>query len=538
MRVFQSVSGRATIGLALVLAMMCCLTAVAIHRVHVLEKTLGESLSGPLDDRSQAVLHQFTPLMMALTGCAVLLGMMIMIMVRRQLRPLQRVRTQAEALAKGEPLPPVATKRSDEIGELAVAINEVAKSLSLRADVAAAVAHGDLRPEIVLSSEHDRLGLSLRDMVYGLRTRITTLDEQARSVAASSSDITDAARALSDGASQQAASLEEIGASMGEIEAAAQRASQAATEADQRGARAAASGQGGLEKLGDLKVAMAEISSVTGNISGILTTIEGIAFQTNLLALNAAVEAARAGRHGKGFAVVADEVRALAGRSGKAAQESAELIAQTTERVHRGVAATNAVAEALQGIAQEVAETASLVANIAQAAQDQSVSVSQVREGLTQVEQVTQSNTAQSEQTAASAAELSRTAHALAKLVGNFKLPPTLNRSPESIAQVPVTEHVPLPAQRSQTRSEPSQSLKVSASMPVGTASADSVKTQPPRTAASSSAAKVVSTPAVRKKVEQKPPSSELRLPPESGWPSDDVDPAQVIDLDRDPGRY
>ncbi|MFA0301245.1 methyl-accepting chemotaxis protein, partial [Vibrio sp. 10N.222.46.B3] len=84
-----------------------------------------------------------------------------------------------------------------------------------------------------------------------------------------------------------------------------------------------------------------ELAKNNGNITEILSVIEGISEQTNLLALNAAIEAARAGEQGRGFAVVADEVRNLASRT----QSSVGEIRTVIDKVHAG---TQDVVEAIQ----------------------------------------------------------------------------------------------------------------------------------------------------------------------------------------------
>lgn len=77
--------------------------------------------------------------------------------------------------------------------------------------------------------------------------------------------------------------------------------------------------------------AMAEIKKLlesSHQITGVLETVQDLAFQTNLLSINASIEAARVGEVGAGFAVVATEVRLLAERS----RESAETVEQKNYR--------------------------------------------------------------------------------------------------------------------------------------------------------------------------------------------------------------
>jgi methyl-accepting chemotaxis protein len=221
---------------------------------------------------------------------------------------------------------------------------------------------------------------------------------------------------------ESAASLEETAASMDQLTGTVTASSEAAAQAGNLAAAASGIAHHGGEVVAGVVSTMQDIAESSSKIAEIIGVINGIAFQTNILALNAAVEAARAGEQGRGFAVVAGEVRSLAQRSAQAAKEIERLITDSVGKVESGKALVESAGTTMNNIVMSVKKVTDILEEIKSSSTEQTVGITQVNQGVAQLDSTTQQNAALVEQASAGSELLREQAFRLADIVGQFKL--------------------------------------------------------------------------------------------------------------------
>ena len=363
-------------------------------------------------DRRDAESAQARTFQLISTLLALLVGVIAAVIITRQItRPLQETLAVVERIASGDLTQNVTVTRRDELG--------------------------------VLQQGIARMGVTLRDLISGIRDGVTQIASAAEELSAVTEQTSAGVNSQKVETDQVATAMHEMTATVQEVARNAEEASQAAAAADgeaREGDKVVNEAIAQIERLASEVVRSTEAMSVlqqeSDKIGSVMDVIKAVAEQTNLLALNAAIEAARAGEAGRGFAVVADEVRGLAQRTQKSTEEIEGLVAglqNGTQQVaavmnnsraltDSSVALTRKAGDSLENITRTVSNIQSMNQQIAAAAEQQSAVAEEISRSIINVRDVSEQTAAASDETAASSVELARLGGQLQQMVSHFRV--------------------------------------------------------------------------------------------------------------------
>ena len=341
------------------------------------------------------------------------------------------------------------------VGTVAIAMSrgilrELGAEPQYAAEIANAIAGGNLSRQIRSDGAQDSLIAAMQRMQDGLRRIIAQVNEAAGILVQASRELTDqmghilkashesaeATAATASAVEQMAVSIDHVKNSTHDTERDTQRSASLAEEGAQLVARVADDSRQVSAQVLEAADLVRGLVASSQRIDSVAGSIKDIADQTNLLALNAAIEAARAGEQGRGFAVVADEVRKLAERTATATTEIVattsdvqrntgsvvEKIERVGQEVNDGVGRTERSETALQEIKGSVGAVSGQIRDVANAMQEQSKASTAIASNIERVAQMVEESEASIKSAMESVLRLDTLAKDLSKVAGNFQL--------------------------------------------------------------------------------------------------------------------
>lgn len=324
--------------------------------------------------------------------------------------PLNNVIEQAEKVAAGDLTDKVVSNKTDEIGSLVAAFNnmidtlrDLVKNIDKSSD-SVVTASGEL------NTVSDETGYSAEEIARS----ITEVAEGSEEISGNMEELQGVLQQLDEERKQ----LKDNASESLEV---AQKSSQTAADGQEAIQQAIAQLDTVSETVNFATEAIEKLGERSKEIGKMVDMIEGISSQTNLLALNAAIEAARAGESGRGFAVVAEEVRELAEESSEATTQITSLIediqSETTttinsmdtniEEVEKQIKIINQAGDSLDHMVEASQQTSNKVKEMKEFADSLDDIINTINETVNSVGSTVENNAASAEEVSALAQEQS-----------------------------------------------------------------------------------------------------------------------------------
>jgi methyl-accepting chemotaxis protein len=296
-------------------------------------------------------------------------------------KPMRVLVGLLQRLAKGEEIEISGIERKDEIGETAIAVNEIKVMLAHKARDEA---EARIRQDQAAAQQRKADMIRLADQFEGAVGEIVeTVSSASTELEASAKTLTATATRTEEVTTMVAAASEEASTNVQSVASATEELSSSVNEIGRQVQESALIANQAVDQARKTNDRVGELSKAAARIGDVVELINTIAGQTNLLALNATIEAARAGEAGRGFAVVASEVKALAEQTAKATGEIGQQISGIQATTEESVGAIREIS----GIIEKLSEISS---TIAAAVEEQGAATQEISRNVQQAAQGTQ----------------------------------------------------------------------------------------------------------------------------------------------------